>query len=219
MTGTPGLAERVSTGDVDGVRSALAAGADPDAVDPDSGQTPLLLATSADLPAIVAALLAGGARVDLAVDGVRPLVEASHGRTEVLRLLLEAGAAAGPLPGEDHAPIYLAASDPEAIALLLAHGADPNVTTPLDETPLSFAVSWSLLPSVERLLAGGADPDKVMAELDWSILMFAAQEGDEAVITALLAAGADPAYVNPRGQTARSVALDHGHPAAAALLG
>lgn len=211
--------ERLVARDVAGSLDALAAGADPEATDPESGQSALLLAVDQCALDVVRALLDRGADVDRSVDGTRAVQAASYGpRLAILRTLLEAGADPNTRPGEDEPPLYTAASDPEAIALLLAHGAAPDTPTALDETPLSFAVSWSLLPSVERLLAGGADPNRVMRELDWSVPMFAAQEGDVRVIRALLDAGADPGFVNGRGQTAFAVALDHGRAEAAALL-
>jgi RNA polymerase primary sigma factor len=53
---------------------------------------------------------------------------------------------------------------------------------------------------------------------EWSVLCFAAMEGDLEMAGALLAGGADPTWANRWGKTAASVAADHRHPEALAAL-
>jgi ankyrin repeat protein len=84
----------------------LAAGADPNYVAPDG------------FPALVAAALSG-----------RP------DRVELLGVLVSAGADLAARGFNDWTPLHAAASvdDPEAVALLLAAGADPSLRTSIDD--------------------------------------------------------------------------------------
>ncbi len=90
----PPLLISLESDDVEGVRAALEAGADPSQVDA-NGRTALMVAAQHASPAALEALLAHGADVDWrAADGTTPLMLAlRHARTsEVPLLLLNAGA-------------------------------------------------------------------------------------------------------------------------------
>jgi murein DD-endopeptidase MepM/ murein hydrolase activator NlpD len=90
----PPLLTALEQDDLDGIRSALAAGADPSQVDA-NGRTALMVAAQHASPAALEALLAHGAEVDWrAADGTSALMLAlRHARTsEVPLLLLNAGA-------------------------------------------------------------------------------------------------------------------------------
>lgn len=78
------------------------------------------------------------------------------------------------------------------VALLLAHGADPNELHDGDGTILSFAVYHRQLGCVPLLLAAGADPNGPARNGDTSILTLAAFVAPE-VLENLLAAHADEA--------------------------
>lgn len=206
--------------DAERVRALLAAGASPEAVEEDTQLAAVVVATDEEQPDIVRALLAAGARPDGAV------LDAAHGRAEVLRLLLEAGADPNQRSDyESQTALYCAAAHPDAVAALLDHGADPNVATANGETPLTFCADWGYLASMRLLLAGGADPNHVMRAgeggevgFEGSVLCFAAQLGQLDGIEALIAAGADPTWCNRFGRTPASVAFDHRHPDAAAAI-
>jgi ankyrin repeat protein len=219
------LSQLVDAGDVAAVRAALQAGLDPN-VDHEDGMAPLERAVRAGHLELVRTLLEFGAQPAPALWAAlwSCTDEAPAQAAEVLAALLDAGAdanwqdeAVDDLP-TDCTALYLAAEHPELVRVLLQHGADPNRANRHGETPLSFACDWGHLASVRALLAGGANPNHALPDLDWTILMFASASGHEAIVDALLDAGADPLRVNEWGQSALSVALDYKHPAVARLL-
>ena len=58
---------------------------------------------------------------------------------------------------ETFPPLYWDESDLEKIDLLLEYGADPNLPTTDQKTPLHLAVAYERLPLVQRLVNSGAD--------------------------------------------------------------
>jgi ankyrin repeat protein len=99
--------------------------------------------------ALVHALLGAGADPnEEAGDGFPPLLAAidrpAADRLAVLDALLAAGARVDQRGINDYTPLHLAASrdDPDAVRLLLRHGADADVRTRIDDqaTPLEEAV-------------------------------------------------------------------------------
>ena len=90
---TAAAALAASRGDIDGLKAALAAGADPDARD-DRGWTALMHAANEGYSLVVPPLLAAKADPDLrAPDGATALFIAMvHGHTEIVAKLVEAGA-------------------------------------------------------------------------------------------------------------------------------
>lgn len=209
------------------MRALLEAGVAPDAVDAD-GRTPLEHAVRRARLSLVRLLLSFGAKPQPALwTALWPCTEVAPALAPaVLTALLDAGAdpsskeeaADEDAGGLGRSAIHDAVKHPELVSLLLERGADPNRATATFETPLSFACDWGLLPSVAVLLAGGANPNHILEDLGWSVLMVAAMSGHDEVIVALLDAGADPAWVNERGDTALSVALDHRKSRACAVL-
>lgn len=118
-------------GNVAGVRSALAAGADVNGGDPTYGQTALMRAAMFAQSETTTALLAARARHDVqAVDRRTALHWAAiGGSAEVVRLLVRAGAAVN------------------AVAF--------------DETPLGYAVDGGVLAVVAALVEAGATPESM----------------------------------------------------------
>ena len=87
------LHRAVQAGDIDGVKAALAGGADANARD-GRGWTALMHAANRGYPLMVAPLLAAKAELDIrAADGATALfIAALHGHAELVSLLLDAGA-------------------------------------------------------------------------------------------------------------------------------
>ncbi len=83
------------------------------------------------------------------------------GETEMARLLLDHGVATDVAkPLENRNSVYWAVSyhRPEILKLLLAHGADPEMKTAYDETPLSVAQKFhqDLVPILEKAIRSAA---------------------------------------------------------------
>jgi len=177
-----------------------------------SGFTPLLFAARGGNLDIVGDLLAAGAKVtDTASDGSNALLVATvRGQVAVAKLLLDKGADPN-ASGAGYTPLHWAAGSweteltgprgietsrdeewtslrgvetgkQELIAVLLAHGANPNA--PLAKTPprTGFTVAF-------RSLAG-ATP-----------FYLAAMAGDAATMRTLVAAGADPRFATKDNMT------------------
>jgi ankyrin repeat protein len=155
------LEAAMRAGDLDGARAAL--GDDPEfpnVHDPYT-HTPLLALALhwAPLPAVAELLRLGADPNFEALDGFPALVlVALHGREEthaLLRLLIGAGADVNRRGLNDWTPLHAAASrdDAEAVAILLAAGADPSLRTTIDElmTPLEEAEAYGNLRAAAAL--------------------------------------------------------------------
>jgi hypothetical protein len=116
--------------DVAGIAAALLAGADPNSFGPVDRTTPLQFAAASGYDAVIAALLAAGARVDPTdIHGWTPLMHAAN------------------------------SGYPSAVDALLAAGADVNHTSKMGFTALHYA-SHSSWPSATRVLVeAGARAD------------------------------------------------------------
>ncbi len=181
-------------GDVDALRDALDAGADPDAVD--LRGVPLLAAAARSGARCVALLLERGASPN-------PPWDPEAARERDRRFDPEAELADGPYPHE--VPLFVAAraDDPTSVRALLAAGADPRALCRGRQTPLFEARSATV---ARALLDAGGDLDH-RNEFDQDALTSAASDGDLARIEALLAVGADPNARHDRGYTVLMTAL------------
>jgi ankyrin repeat protein len=187
------LIAAAQAGDLAQATEALAAGADVNA--PNShGVTPLLEAAGQGHLKVARLLIDRGAEVDYTgmSEGSPLMLVAFMGQTELLRLCLAAGAnpnLALPAGGETALHMAAVASRTEAAGLLLAAGADPNQHA-------KSGVATSMFDGNARLW--GETP-----------LHFAAAYGDEAMIEAMLRAGAGRAAVNTHGETPLQYAGRH----------
>jgi ankyrin repeat protein len=200
---------------------------------------------------LVAALLDAGADPSRPEeDGFPPLVaaltcaEATPGapaRPDVdalLELLLAHGADTGQRGVDDYTPLHLAAAQGNlsAVRLLLAHGADPDAVTRIDdlETPWEIAVAaghdavaevlrplttrpdWGQaartgdLAELRRLVARGQDIDAPDGH-GATALMRAAHGGHLAAVEWLVEQGADLDHTAKHGLTALMLAVIAGH--------
>lgn len=143
-------------------------------------------------------------------DGTTPLHWAAHlGSDSIVKLLLDAKAAADAPNRYGVRPLLLASESGSAtvIRLLLDGGADPNAANPAGETPLMLASRSGSIESVRLLLAKRADVNAREALRGQTALMWAAAEGHQPVIEALIAAGAEVSAV-ARGPQARVAGRD-----------
>lgn len=165
--GMPGadtpLTIAVERGDLRALQSLLASGADPDGAD-SFGLTALVRASRMGDAALVKALIAAGAHVDLkdgppSREGWTPLMNAVHkDQLEVVRALLNAGADANGRSVGGTTVLMLAAPDAgaEIVQLLLDKGADPYPGH-LGSAALTGAVANGKIGNVKALLAKAPD--------------------------------------------------------------
>ena len=143
-------------------------------------------------------LIADGADVDAARgDGMTGLHWAArHGSTEIVRLLLAAGADRETTTRlGDHTPLHVAsrAGQASVVTTLLDAGADVDALTATGATPLHFASSAGNADTVTTLLDHGAVRDAREPVWGQTPLMFAAAADRGDALAVLLARGADPA--------------------------
>jgi ankyrin repeat protein len=166
--------------------------------------------------------------------GSTPLLFAARvGDDESARMLLKAGADANDSQPDAVSALVLAAHSGHGnvAALLLEHGADPNAFGS-GYTALHAAILRSDLKLVKALLAGGANPNLQIAKgtpmrrdtTDWNLpatligtppYLLAARFLEADIMTALVAAGADPASTMANGATALMLAAGMGSSRAA----
>jgi ankyrin repeat protein len=132
-----GLIKAAKAGHVEGVRSALKNGANPDAVAPFLQQTALHIAAVKGYDEVILALLDGGAQIDLMPNTKTALAEAFFSKQATsMKLLLERGAEPNCYVGQGKLPLlYCAAEkrDVPTVELLLQYGAR-------DDLPCSYGV-------------------------------------------------------------------------------
>jgi ankyrin repeat protein len=209
------LAQAISADDGDAVRRLVGAepalarekGAD--------GVSAILSAVYRRRPHALAALLEGGAVLDL-------FEAAAVGRADRLAEILDA------LPGaisaraaDGFTALHLASyfGHQEAAGLLLGRGADANAeaANPSRVRPLGSAASARAAGIVSLLLAHGAGVDATQ-EKGFTALHAAAMNGDLETVELLLAHGADRGLRSEDGRTALDFAVQAGKTEAATRL-
>ena len=204
-----------SDGGVEMVRYLISQKLDLEAMDGD-GERPLAFAAAHRNVASVKALLAAGAHPDVrrTDDGSQPLHEAlrspgtgaeAKASAEIVGLLLAAGAPADADIGEHDRAIFwaIAAENPAAARLLLAHGAKPVGPGRDGKTPLAKAASGDQGDIVTALLAAGARAELEVRDKDgMTPLLVAAYRGNSKAELALIAGGARVDAADPEGQQA-----------------
>jgi ankyrin repeat protein len=112
-----------------------------------------------------------------------------------------------------------AASNQIAIAqLLLDRGADPNIASQWNETPLQAAAYHGNTEILKLLIDAGARLDTAETQYGFTALASAARNGHMDAIKLLLDAGADRSLRIKDGRTAKQLAEQYNHLNAAQLL-
>jgi uncharacterized protein len=176
------------------------------------------------------------ARIDALAEQVRQNPRDAHGRTpvhvaafarqrEALRRLARHGADLQLLEHDRYDAVTIAAvaDDEETLRTLLALGASARlVTSRYDGTALIAAAHLGHDGVVRQLIAAGAPLDHVN-NLHWTAMIEAVVLGDggprhQAVLQALLAAGADARLADRHGRTPLQLARERGFVAMVAML-
>ena len=118
----------------------------------------------------------------------------------------------------------------EIIRILIAAGADPNMTT-YSRTPVSLAACNKDFEVVKLLLDAGASPSgecwspfsklpkpKGKLAFFWNAIHEAAHKGSADIVKLLVERGADPGALDHEGKTALQIARERGHPDAVNYL-
>jgi ankyrin repeat protein len=153
--------------------------------------------------------------------GRTPLHVATYARQrEAVKALIRAGAEPGALDADRYDAVTIAsvADDEETLRVLLAAGASAKlVTSRYDGTALIAAAHLGHDGVVRQLIAAGAPLDHVN-NLHWTALIEAVVLGDgrarhQAVVDALLAAGANTTLADRDGKTPLQLAKSRGYTA------
>src|SRR5690554_2692767 len=200
VDGTRALHWAVYRNDLDLVERLLAQGADPNARN-DYGATPMSVASERGDFAIMQALLDAGGDVDSPNREGQTLLMAvaRTGHTDTARLLLERGARVDTreLWGEQTALMWAAAqSQPAMVRLLVEHGADVDARGKDHDWPRWITSE----PRNKPLDQGGFTP-----------LLYAAREGCQGCVEALLDGGANINLPDLWGRTPLLMALENLH--------
>jgi ankyrin repeat protein len=213
MNETHRLFDAVQKGDADKVSRLLRK--DPSLLEAKrSGVSALRVAVYHGHPDIARIFVERGARLDV-------FDASAIGETARLsELLAEDPSRANAFASDGFTPLGLGAffRHPEAVRLLLAHGAQVNVASQNAQrvAPLHSAVAGGTVEIVRELLAHGADVHA--REGGFTPLHGAAAEGNEEMVHLLLAHGADPAARSDAGKTPADLARERGKEKIADLL-
>ncbi len=118
--------------------------------------------------------------------------------------------------GIDPLVLIAAGSYPDALDVLLAHGAKVSATNGIGKTALMEAAQFDQEQSVDWLLRHGTNPNAIthsdppLHHDARTPLMYAAANGSLAMIRQLLAAGADPYQTDSKGCRAIDYLLGYG---------
>ena len=218
------LTKAVKAGDVQAVRALVKQGADVNARSGD-GSTPLVWAVDASELDIARVLIAAKARIDVATDlGVTPLLHAARtGDAAMVDLLLRSGANPSLAHPDGETPLMAASKSGSvaAVRALLARGAKVNDADKFqNETPLMWAAAQGHVEVAGILLEAGADPNKQAHATSlatrknadhptggFTALMWAARNGNEAMVRRLAQGGANLNLKNGDGASAMMIAI------------
>jgi len=170
-----------------GVRNLLARGFDPNTIEPERGDTGLILAMREGSMAVFRTLLAApGINIDArAFNGDSALmIAAFKGNRPAVEILLERGALAH---HEGWTPLHYAATGGhnEIAKLLLERGAPYDARSPNGTTPMMMAAWGGHIYTVKLLLDAGGDASLVNDQ-GLNAIDFARQSGHQQIVDGLI---------------------------------
>jgi uncharacterized protein len=218
------IADAAMRNDFKTVRTLIRQSTDVNAAQPD-GMTALHWAAYLDNLEMASLLIEAGADVEARNRvGASPMYLATvNGSARMIERLIEAGDDPNAVLTETLETVLMLTArtgNPDAVQVLIDHGADVNATQSRNFTALMFAAAEGHAAVIERLLAAGADPNaSTLASKKperrppggMSPLLFAAREGHIDAARALLDGGAN---VNETGADTTSpllIAVVNGH--------
>jgi ankyrin repeat protein len=210
------LIEFADEGHVEGVRTMLDAGADPNARIEGEG-SPLIAAAGEGQLEIARLLLERGADPNLIVpgDGSPLTAAADEGHFDIVRLLIDRGANPNLITQGDGSPLTAAAGEGhlDIVELLIARGADVSLVAEGDETPLIQAAGEGHLDIVKLLVSKGADVNQGVWAHERSFQVVRSSSDVERFIATAFSARFDnvDARTEPELRTPLSEARDEGH--------
>ncbi|CAG0903091.1 unnamed protein product, partial [Cyprideis torosa] len=190
----PNIANHYGTSPLHQARSAgtaellIAKRAEVNAQD-ERGKTPLFVATDWNRHSVVEVLLANGADPNIASEVERsPLHQAES--AETAELLIQKGAEVNAKDRRGKTPLFVAIENNRhsVVEVLLANGADPNIASEDERSPLHQAESAE---TAELLIQKGAEVN-AQDERGKTPLFVATDWNRHSVVEVLLANGADP---------------------------
>src|SRR5215470_15947306 len=225
------LADRIEAGDRKAALEMIQRNATVNAAQPD-GTTPLHWAVYRVDEELVKTLLARGAKADVVNSfGSSPLAEAARvANPNLVGMLLDAGADAKRANEDGETPLMLAARTGavKVAELLVRHGADVNARERFrDQTALMWAAAENHPDMVAFLISKGASVNVRAKASDWANqmtseprvqyrptggltpLLYAARDGCQGCVEALIKGGADIDLPNPDGMTPMMMAIDN----------
>jgi uncharacterized protein len=218
---TTAFFKAVADGNLAGIQEAVKKKVDLNGFDLNDN-TALCNSATAGRVDIVDALLKAGAKIDIPNGaGLTPLMLAARsGRADVAQSLIAAGASKEAVDRRGRPLLFHAVRGGNTgfVSLLLTQGANVNATDENNRTPLMLAAEDGQLELVNVLIQSKSDVNARDLKVGQTPLMAAAIGGHDAVVTALLKAGADPALKDNDGRLARELAEANEHPATAELL-
>lgn len=204
------LIEMAGRGDIEGVATALNAGANVNWRSKD-GDTALTAAANFRRPKLVALLLAQGANPNIAsADGTPPLIFAlENGDEASVMALLARGANVNPKSAKE-TPLIAAGSNLRLLALLLAHGCHTNGVDGNGWTAVGHAAQAGDVAVVKFLLKHHASINQRFGARGETALMAAVSAGRTDMVRLLLVSGANVDLTDDDGQTAATLAAGNG---------
>lgn len=220
LIGVTPLMRAAAEGRPDGASALLNRGADANALDV-WGRAPLVWACEAGSASIVRLLLAHGAQPDLAdkSDGSTALIKAViAGDVSAVKALLDAGARPDKpdLAGATPLRWAVAGDLDEIAAVLLAHGASPNLAGRDGLSPFLAAAEWNATHALRVLLK--REIPRADSKTGRTLLMEASQHNAAGAIGELIRAGADVNARSVAGKTALMEAAGSGATDATRML-